>query len=64
VHDAVVQTEQVDLGQVQADELCVKVCKGRVWQAMALAVPTRLWLGGAFHGLARAQTVRAVCPCY
>jgi hypothetical protein len=28
VHDAVVQTEQVDLGQVQADELSVKVCKG------------------------------------
>src|SRR5207237_2569293 len=24
----------------------VKVCTGRIWQAMALAVPTRLWLGG------------------
>ena len=46
VHDAVVQTGQVELGQVQADEICVKVCKGRIWQAMALAVPTRLWLGG------------------
>jgi transposase-like protein len=46
VHDAVVQTGQVELGQVQADEICVKVCRGRLWQAMALAVPSRLWLGG------------------
>src|SRR5437868_12506458 len=45
-HDTIVQTGQVDLGQVQADEICVKVCRGRVWQSMALAVPTRLWLGG------------------
>ena len=35
VHEVVVQTGPVDLGQVQADEICVKVCKGRVWQAMA-----------------------------
>jgi len=46
VHAAVVETGQVDLGQVQADEICVKVCRGRIWQAMALAVPSRLWLGG------------------
>jgi transposase-like protein len=46
VHDAVVQTGQVDVGQVQADEIYVKVCKGRLWQAMALAVPSRVWLGG------------------
>ncbi len=46
VHAATVETGQVDLGQVQADEICVKVCKGRIWQAMALAVPSRLWLGG------------------
>ncbi|GAC1405811.1 MAG: IS1 family transposase [Chloroflexota bacterium] len=46
VHEAVVQTGQVEVGQVQADEICVKVWRGRVWQAMALAVPSRLWLGG------------------
>jgi len=46
VQTAVVETGQVDLGQVQADEICVKVCTGRVWQALALAVPSRLWLGG------------------
>ena len=35
-----------DLGQVQADELRVKRQGGIVWLALALAVPTRLWLGG------------------
>jgi hypothetical protein len=46
VHTALVQTPQ-DLGQVQADEIRVR-CQKRlvVWMAMALCVPTRLWLGG------------------
>jgi len=35
-----------DLGQVQADELRVKQQGGIVWMAAALAVSTRLWLGG------------------
>jgi transposase-like protein len=35
-----------DLGQVQADELRVKTQSGIFWWAMAIAVPTRLWLGG------------------
>jgi transposase-like protein len=34
------------LGQVQADELRVKTQRGVFWLAMAIAVPTRLWLGG------------------
>jgi transposase-like protein len=34
------------LGQVQADELRVKKQRGIVWMAMAMAIPTRLWLGG------------------
>src|SRR2546423_6596400 len=46
LHTALVQAGPSELGQVQADEICVKVCKGYIWQAMALAVPTRLWLGG------------------
>jgi transposase-like protein len=37
---------QVELGHVQADELYVKTVVGRVWMAMAMAVPSRLWLGG------------------
>ena len=46
VHTHLVQAGQVELGHVQADELWVKMRRGRIWQAMALAVPSRLWLGG------------------
>ena len=46
VHQHVVQQGQVDLQHVQADELCVKLVGRRVWMAMAMAVPSRLWLGG------------------
>ena len=46
VHAYLVQQGQVDLGHVQADELWVKLVSKCVWMAMALAVPTRLWLGG------------------
>jgi len=81
VHAHLVQAGQVDLGHVQADEIYVKVAKpptggaaeatstGRVWQAMALAVPSRLWLGGVISPhrdkeLIRtlAQQIRA-CAC-
>ena len=47
VHTHLVQQGQVDLQHVQADELWVKRVGGRVWMALALAVPSRLWLGGA-----------------
>lgn len=46
VHMHLVEQGQVDLGHVQADELWVKLVGRTVWQAMALAVPSRLWLGG------------------
>jgi transposase-like protein len=46
-HEHHVLTGQVELGHVQADELYVKTVAGRVWMAMAMAVPSRLWLGGA-----------------
>jgi transposase-like protein len=45
VHEYLVEHPR-DLGQVQADELRVKKQGGMVWMAMALAVQTRLWLGG------------------
>jgi len=67
VHAAVVETGQVEVGQVQADEICVKVCKGRIWQAMALAVPSRLWLGGDLSptrdGALVTATLRRVAAC-
>jgi transposase-like protein len=46
VHQHLIQQGQVDLQHVQADELWVKLGGRRVWMAMALAVPSRLWLGG------------------
>jgi hypothetical protein len=44
VHRHLVQRPR-DLGQVQADEIRVKMQKVVVWLAMALQVSTRLWLG-------------------
>ena len=44
VHTHLVQQPR-DLGQVQADELWVKLQGLKVWLAMALQVSTRLWLG-------------------
>ena len=46
VHQHLVEKGQLDLGQVQADELKVKMQGGHVWVAMAMMVSTRLWLGG------------------
>lgn len=50
VHEHLVERGQVDLQHVQADELWVKQVGGKVWMALALAVPTRLWLGGVIGG--------------
>src|SRR5256886_4634234 len=70
VHQHVVQQGQVDLQHVQADELWVKLVGRRVWLAMALAVPSRLWLGrcvgsprgqGLLH--TRLPKVRRCGPC-
>jgi hypothetical protein len=46
IHAHLVEQGQVDLQHVQADELWVKQVGGKVWMALALAVPSRLWLGG------------------
>ncbi len=46
LHEHIVEQGQVDLQHVQADELWVKLVGQRVWMAMAMAVPSRLWLGG------------------
>src|SRR5882672_2676466 len=46
VHEALVEQPR-DLVQVQADEIRVKMAKRVItWMAMAMQVPTRLWLGG------------------
>ena len=46
VHDHVIGQAQLDLQQVQADEIKAKISGGVLWLAMAIMVPTRLWLGG------------------
>jgi transposase-like protein len=46
VHEHVVENSQHDLQQVQADEIKVKTQKGTFWMALAIWVPTRLWMGG------------------
>ena len=45
IHQYLVQQPR-NLGQVQADEIRVKHQGGIAWLAMAIAVSTRLWLGG------------------
>src|SRR5262245_39217238 len=40
------ETNKLDLGHVNADELYAKLQGGCSWLAMAMAVPSRLWLGG------------------
>jgi hypothetical protein len=46
VHEHLVEQGQIDIQHVQADELWVKQVGAKVWMALALAVPSRLWLGG------------------
>ena len=60
VHEHLVEQGQVDLGHVQADELWVKLVGGTVWLAMALAVPSRLWLGGAISPQRDGTLIRRV----
>lgn len=70
VHEHLVLGSPQDLGQVQADELRVRRQRGISWLASAIAVPTRLWLGGAVSQrrdtdlvTALAQQVRACALC-
>ena len=69
VHEHLVEQPR-DLGQVQGDEIRVKVQGNIAWMAMALQVSTRLWLGGVLStcrdtGLITAlmQKVRACALC-
>ena len=47
VHEHLVGGSGLDLQQVQADEIKVKGQGRSFWMALAMMVPTRLWLGGA-----------------
>jgi len=60
VHQHLVQHGQVDLQHVQADELWVKLVGRQVWQAMAMAVPSRWWLGGVISAQRDRHLIRAL----
>ena len=49
-----------DLGQVQADEIRVKIQGGILWMAMAIQVSTRLWLGGVLSTHRDTNLIRAL----
>lgn len=46
VHEHLIGGSELDLQQVQADEIKAKAQGKSFWMAMAMMVPTRLWLGG------------------
>jgi transposase-like protein len=59
-HEHHVLGGQVELGHVQADELYVKAVARRFWMAMAMAVPSRLWLGGGISARRDLSLITAV----
>jgi transposase-like protein len=59
VHEHLVERPR-DLGQVQADEIRVKMQGLIVWMAMAIQVPTRLWLGGVVSQCRDRHLMRAL----
>jgi transposase-like protein len=70
VHEHLVESSQHDLEQVQADEIKVKTQKGTFWMALAIWVPTRLWMGGVVSAQrdltliqALADKVRSMALC-
>jgi transposase-like protein len=59
IHQHLVQQPR-DLGQVQADEIRVKYQGGIAWLAMAIAVSTRLWLGGVVSACRDANLITSL----
>jgi IS1 family transposase len=53
--------QPLDHRQVQADEIRCKTQAGIVWMAMAMAVPTRLWLGGRVSLHRNRQLIASLC---
>ena len=60
VHEHLVENSQHDLEQVQADEIKVKIQKGTIWMALAIWVPTRLWLGGVISAKRDLDLIQAL----
>jgi transposase-like protein len=60
VHEHLVEAGRVALGQVQADELRVRIVGGVAWVATALAVSSRRWLGGVVSAQRDGPLIRAL----
>jgi transposase-like protein len=60
VHEHLVEAGRVELGQVQADEVRVRSVGGILWLASAIAVPSRLWLGGVVSATRDGALIRAL----
>jgi transposase-like protein len=60
VHEQLVGAGNVELSQVQADELRVRVVGGVMWLASALEVGSRLWLGGVVRVHRDRQLIRTL----
>ncbi len=60
VHEHLVEAGRVALGQVQADELRVRIVGGVLWVATALTVGSRLWLGGVVSAHRDRLLIRAL----
>jgi hypothetical protein len=62
VHPPIVQQGCVDIPHVQADERWVKRVGRRLWMAMALAVPSRLWRGGVIRSQRDVVLITTLLP--
>jgi hypothetical protein len=60
VHEHLIQAGRVELGQVQADEVRVRAVGGVLWLASAIAVASRLWLGGVVSPTRDARLIRSL----
>jgi hypothetical protein len=60
VQQALVRAQPLELQHVQADELWVKRMGGKRWMALALAVPTRFWLGGVISAHRDGELIRTL----
>lgn len=60
LHEHVIGRSQLDLQQVQADEIKGKGQGFTCWIAMAMMVPTRLWLGGAISPKRNLDLIQAL----
>jgi hypothetical protein len=58
VHRHHLDTKKLDLQHIQADALYAKCVGGRCWMALALAVPSRLWLGGVVSPIRNLHLIR------